>query len=165
MSQITITALFLASLGSTALGGFYYAFSNSVMKALGDIPIAQGAAAMQAINIYVPKSLFLAAFFGVAILCVALAALSFARFSNGVASVLILTGCALYLAGSFGVTVALNVPLNSELAAQAPETAEAAEVWTRYLKNWTFWNHVRTIASFIGGGVLFAAALVVSASR
>lgn len=162
MSQLSVAALFFASLGSMTLGGFYYAFSNSVMKALGDISASQGVAAMQAINIYVPKSLFLVAFLGVAILCAVLGALHLIRFSGGAAGLLILAGCAFYLIGSFGVTIMMNVPLNNELASPAPETADAAEVWARYLKDWTFWNHVRTVASLLGGAALFSGALLLS---
>jgi uncharacterized membrane protein len=28
-----------------------------------------------------------------------------------------------------------------------PGTAEAAEYWPAYIREWTFWNHVRTAAS------------------
>jgi uncharacterized membrane protein len=31
-------------------------------------------------------------------------------------------------------------------------------VWAAYLKDWTFWNHVRTVASVVASG-LFVAAL------
>lgn len=160
MNQLTLAALFLASFGCTALGGFYYAFSNSVMKALGAVPAEHGVAAMQAVNIYVPKSLFLVAFFGAAFLCIALAAMHVVRFSGATVSILALAGCAFYLIGSFGVTVVLNVPLNNELASEAPQSAAAAEVWARYLKGWTLWNHVRTVASLLSGALLFISALI-----
>jgi uncharacterized protein (TIGR02246 family) len=45
------------------------------------------------------------------------------------------------------VTIACNVPLNDALAAVDPSSADAGRVWTNYLKNWTTWNHVRTIAA------------------
>jgi uncharacterized membrane protein len=40
-----------------------------------------------------------------------------------------------------------------------PSGAEGASLWARYLKDWTFWNHVRTIAS-LAASVLFMAVLV-----
>jgi len=44
------------------------------------------------------------------------------------------------------VTVLFNVPLNNKLAAVKPDSAEGNAVWTRYLREWTLWNHVRTVA-------------------
>jgi len=38
------------------------------------------------------------------------------------------------------------VPLNDALAAVAPASAEGAAFWTRYLTEWTWWNHVRMVA-------------------
>jgi uncharacterized membrane protein len=46
----------------------------------------------------------------------------------------------------FVVTMIFNVPLNNALAAVDPSSPEAAPVWARFLKEWTFWNHVRTLA-------------------
>jgi uncharacterized membrane protein len=51
------------------------------------------------------------------------------------------------------------VPLNNELARADPAYADTAAVWTRYLRDWTFWNHVRTIAS-TAASALFIAALL-----
>lgn len=53
-----------------------------------------------------------------------------------------------------------NVPLNNALDAVDPASTDAAAVWARYLKDWTFWNHLRTIAS-AAASALFVAALVV----
>ncbi|SDD65655.1 protein of unknown function [Actinokineospora iranica] len=43
------------------------------------------------------------------------------------------------------VTFARNVPWNNELDALAPESA--AEYWRGYLRRWTAWNHMRTLAA------------------
>ena|SRR5437773_3084307 len=56
-------------------------------------------------------------------------------------------GSLFYLIGTILVTIACNVPLNDALAAVDPSSADAGRVWTNYLKNWTTWNHVRTIAA------------------
>lgn len=63
----------IAALGSGLMAGFFFAFSVSVMKALGRLPPAQGIAAMQSINVVVINPMFLVAFFGTAAVCVALA--------------------------------------------------------------------------------------------
>lgn len=47
------------------------------------------------------------------------------------------------------MTIAFNVPMNNALAAAEPEMPDADAVWLNYLRNWTYWNHVRTLASLI----------------
>jgi uncharacterized membrane protein len=59
----------------------------------------------------------------------------------------------------FLVTVIFNVPLNNELVRADPVHGDTAAVWARYLKDWTFWNHVRTIAS-TAASALFIATLL-----
>jgi uncharacterized membrane protein len=44
--------------------------------------------------------------------------------------------------------------------AVAPASGEAATLWARYLTDWTWWNHVRTVTS-TAAFALFVAALVV----
>lgn len=56
------------------------------------------------------------------------------------------------------MTMAVNVPLNNALARAAP--AQEAELWARYLKVWTAWNTLRTVAS-TAAAALFVAALMV----
>lgn len=62
--------------------------------------------------------------------------------------------------GSFGVTAAFNVPRNERLAPLAPDSAEAADYWPRYVREWLWWNHVRTVAS-LAAAACAAAALAV----
>jgi len=68
-----------------------------------------------------------------------------------------LLGCFLYLVGAILVTIACNVPLNDALAAVDPSKADAVPIWTNYLKIWTAWNHVRTVAS-LAAAALFTVA-------
>ena len=95
---------------------------------------------------------------GTGVLCLALLAGAYVRWDE-TAGKLILLGSVIYLVGCIGVTMALNVPLNDALAVVQPGTPEAATLWTRYLADWTFWNHVRTVAS-LASAVLFIAALI-----
>jgi uncharacterized membrane protein len=57
----------------------------------------------------------------------------------------------------FVVTMVFNVPLNDALAAVDPGSPDAAPLWARYLKDWTFWNHVRTITSTAACALFIAA--------
>jgi len=55
-------------------------------------------------------------------------------------------------------TAIFNVPLNNALAAVQPATGEAGALWAQYLTDWTWWNHIRTVASMLAF-VLFIAAI------
>jgi uncharacterized membrane protein len=46
------------------------------------------------------------------------------------------------------------------LAAVAPASPEAAPIWARYLSEWTWWNHVRTITSTLAFALFIAAIAV-----
>jgi uncharacterized membrane protein len=145
MASVLPIVTFLAALGSGLMSGFFLAFSACVMWALGRIQPASGIAAMQAINVVVLNPVFLGTFLGTAILTLVLAIAALAGWSEPVSGYL-LAGSVLYFAGTFLVTVVFNVPLNNRLAAVKPESAEGKAVWTYYLRVWTAWNHVRTVA-------------------
>jgi uncharacterized membrane protein len=63
--------------------------------------------------------------------------------------------------GILAVTMVFNVPLNDSLAAVDPSGSGAAPVWAGYLRDWTFWNHVRTVASG-AASILFTIAIAAS---
>jgi uncharacterized membrane protein len=113
---------------------------------------------MQSINVTVLNPVFFAAFFGTAALCAVTLVLALLRWGQSGAGYL-LAGSLLYLAGTIFVTMAFNVPLNNRLARANPDSAEGAQLWTRYLSSWTAWNHVRTIAS-LAAAACFIVALV-----
>ncbi|WP_439520339.1 anthrone oxygenase family protein [Hydrogenophaga sp.] len=136
----------LTALGAATVGGVFFAFSSFVMKALADLPPAQGIAAMQRINVVVINPLFLGVFMGTALLAVACVAVAAMSWESPPSSWLFAAGL-LYAVGTFGVTGALNVPRNDRLARLDAPAPEAASYWKRYLVEWTFWNHVRTVAA------------------
>jgi uncharacterized membrane protein len=69
-----------------------------------------------------------------------------------------LAGAGVYVVGMFLVTVVFNVPLNNTLAQAAAKGKDLDAVWARYLKVWTAWNHVRTLAS-TAASILFLVAV------
>jgi uncharacterized membrane protein len=136
---------------ATALGcglnaGVFFAFSSFVMKALARLQPAQGIAAMQSINLMAVTPAFMAALFGTATACVAVAMSALVDWDDAVGPYL-LAGSACYLVGTIGLTVAYHVPRNNALAAVEPQRAEAAGRWTRYVAGWTRWNHLRAAAA------------------
>ena len=143
----------VSALGCGLIAGAFFAFSTFVMKALGNLPAAQGIAAMQSINVVVLNPWFLGVFVGTAAIC-ALQAVSslFMWHRPGVAY--LFAGSVLYIFGTFLVTMMFNVPRNDALAAVDPTSAQAANLWADYLVTWTNWNHVRTLAALAGAALL-----------
>ncbi|MEO1391215.1 MAG: anthrone oxygenase family protein, partial [Cyanobacteria bacterium J06634_6] len=68
-------------------------------------------------------------------------------------AIYLLAGSLLYLIGTIGVTGLGNVPLNDALAIMRPTSTEGAQLWSRYLTDWTLWNHVRTAAAFLAAAM------------
>ena len=154
--QALITALlWVSAIGCGLIAGLYFAFSTFIMTALDRIGHTQGAAAMNSINSTILGSLFMPLFFGTTVAAAILAVLALVRWSEPGAMVM-LAGGLIYVVGMFICTVVYNVPLNNELARAG---AGSAEVWARYLRDWTFWNHVRTVAS-TAAMALFVVALL-----
>jgi uncharacterized membrane protein len=157
MRQLVIPGLlWFSTIGCGLLAGLYFAFSTFVMTALGRIDQASGVAAMNAINVDIVRSPFIPLFFGTTLASAILAVIALFRLGEpGAAAMLV--GGVLYVVGMFIVTMVFNVPLNNALAAVDPAGSDAASVWARYLKEWTFWNHLRTIASTAASALFIAA--------
>lgn len=139
--------IFITVLGCGLVAGIFFAFSNFVMKALGELSPPKGIAVMQSINRVVLNPLFLGVFIGTAVICIFLVVNVFVQwYVTEVAW--IIAGGLLYLVGSFLVTVVFHVPWNEELAKTDPGNSESVQEWNEYLWKWTAWNHVRTFAAF-----------------
>ncbi|WP_324783624.1 DUF1772 domain-containing protein [Streptomyces sp. H51] len=147
----------LGVLGSALVAGVFCAFSTFVMRGLAALPPAQGVAAMNAINVTAVTPAFMVVFVGSAVLCSVIAVVTFVLWPDD-GTVELLVGSALFLLGSFGVTMVANVPRNDTLLGLDPETPEAAAYWPSYVREWTRWNHVRMIAS-AGTAVAYVLAL------
>lgn len=138
--------VFCTALGAATVGGVFFGFSSFVMKALTQLPPAQGVAAMQRINTTVINPWFMGAFMGTLLLSIACVIVSFLPWSAPRSAWLLAAGL-LYAVGSFGVTLGFNVPRNDRLARLDAASPEAAAYWPAYVREWTRWNHVRTLAA------------------
>jgi uncharacterized membrane protein len=147
---------FAAGIGAALIAGTFLAFSSFIMAALARLPPPQGIAAMQAINVTVLNPLFMFVLFGTAALCAWLAARGAMNLGDRQA-LLQGAGGAAYVLGVVGVTLALNVPLNNALAAIDAASSEGAAVWVAYLRDWTFWNHVRGLFAALSAALVFLA--------
>ena len=147
MVDTILFVLTLASaLGCGLIAGVFFVFSTTIMRSLGRLAPCVGITAMQSINIVIVSSLFLGVWLATAVACATIVVAALLRWSEPGAA-WALTGGGLYVIGSFGVTLVCNVPLNNELAACEASDPRAATTWARYLRTWTRWNHVRTVAS------------------
>jgi uncharacterized membrane protein len=155
---MTTTLAMLLCVGSGTIGGVFFAFSTFVMKALFSRPPAHGIGAMQAINVVVLNPMFLGVFIGSALISLVAVVLSVITWSSAGAPFLFAAGL-LYFFGSFVVTILFNVPRNEHLSRLDAESMEASRYWPVYVREWTRWNHVRTVAS-IAAAACSAVALV-----
>lgn len=131
----------VAGTGCAVVGGVFFAFSTFVVPALRRLPGAEAGRAMRSINAAAVRPVFMLALFGTAAAC---AALGVAGARRGDAR--LLAGCAGYLVGVVGVTLAANVPLNERLDRRQVAFEDFAVAWSR-------WNHVRTLSG-TGAAVL-----------
>jgi uncharacterized membrane protein len=157
MSQVITYLLWFGAIGCGLLAGLYFAFSTFIMSALGSIEQVHGISAMNSINSTILKSLFMPFFFGTTLVSLILAIVGVVRWGEP-GTMAMLAGGLIYVAGMFLCTMFFNVPLNNALASVDPASAGAAPLWARYLKDWTFWNHLRTISS-TAASALYVASL------
>jgi uncharacterized membrane protein len=156
MSGVLYVATLATALGCGLIAGAFFDFSSFVMPALKRLPTTEGIAAMQSINVLALTPAFMTALFGTAVACLGLVAWTVIS-SDGRVTPLVLAGCALYIGGTVGVTMACNVPLNYGLAKLDARGAETADRWERFVTRWTVWNHVRTVAALAAATALTVA--------
>jgi uncharacterized membrane protein len=140
------TLILVDVIGAATIGGVFFAFSTFVMGALAQLPPAHGVAAMQRINVVVLNPLFLGTFMGTAVVQGLTAVLAVIGWLP-IRAPLLLAAAILYILGTFGVTMALNVPRNDRLKSLPADGDAARAYWPVYVREWTFWNHVRTAAA------------------
>jgi uncharacterized membrane protein len=103
-TNISAVVAFFAALGSVLMAGVFFAFSASVMRALGRLPEKQGIAVMQAINVAILNPVFLVVFFGTAAAC-AISVITSLLTWQAPSALWLLVGSLCYLLGSFLVTI------------------------------------------------------------
>ena len=147
---LPLILLIIALLGFASAGGFFYAYSSSVMVGLDASPPAAAIEAMQGINREVRNFWFAISFFGAPVYGAVTAVVCFI-FKFQRAALMILIATLIYLGGTFAITVVFHLPLNEELASvpinQTPD--QLAIIWQSYSVEWTFWNTIRAVAALI----------------
>lgn len=157
MNNITMYMILISLLGAGLMAGTFYAFSTFIIKAIARTPTAEAINTMQSINIVVINRWFLIVFIGTALLSLLL--IINQLIYRQTAYYWIISASLLYISGTFLVTVVGNVPLNDELGNISANDGRAAKLWQRYIKQWSRWNHLRTLCSIIAT-LLFAIGLM-----
>jgi len=158
LDRLTTVLAVVSVVGCGLVAGLMFAFSVSVMTALGRLPAAQGIAAMREINVAILNPAFALVFGGTTLSCLVLAAIAAFTLDRPGAR-WCLAGTLLFLIGVVVVTAVVNVPMNDALAAVDPAGETCAELWARYLTQWSAWNHMRTLTA-CGATALLALALL-----
>lgn len=157
MRALLVAALLWTSaIGCGLMAGVYFAFSAFIMTSLGRIAPAAGMAAMNATTVDIVKSPFILVFMLTTLTAASLAVLGLMRWGKP-GSALMALGGVIYVLGMFVVTMAVNQPMNEALMAVDPASPQGVAYWSRYVTEWTMWNHVRTATSTIAMGMFIAA--------
>ena len=155
---LTVLTVF-ALTASGIVGGVFFIFSTTITPVLATRPAGESVALMNRINDVIVRTSFIAIFVSNALASLVLIGVGIYDPGLPGASFSI-AGAAVYLVGSFAVTMFLNVPRNNALAAVSTDDQSGGEaVWNRYLREWTRWNHVRTVACILST-VMLAASLL-----
>ncbi|WP_275003965.1 DUF1772 domain-containing protein [Promicromonospora iranensis] len=123
--------------------GVFYGFSSFIMSGLARASDDAAGSAMSGINETALLPPFMSVFFGALLVPAGTGIWGLVEGRDGGAWVL--AAAAVYLVGTFGVTAALNVPLNNRLLGAHDKGAG----WRAFWRPWTVWNHVRTVAAVL----------------
>ena len=148
MLTISQIVLIFTATATALISGLFYAWSCSVVPGLARVSDSTYLEAMQQINRAILNPVFFLSFIGTALL---LPLSTWLYYGNGPNARfwLLLLASVVYLAGTFGVTMFGNVPLNDALDAFNLSSASAQELAAqraRFEGPWNNLNIIRTIA-------------------
>lgn len=155
MSTFAEAMTIATAVSAGTVAGVFFSFSTFTMNGLRRLAPAEGAAAMQAINVEAPKPPLMMLMFGTGVASLVLMIYA-ALHLDETASVYQLIAGAVYIVGVVLVTGGYHVPRNNRLDALDPNSAAGIAYWATYLKEWVRMNHVRTIAPIVAAVLLTA---------
>jgi uncharacterized membrane protein len=145
------TILIITATLTALIAGLFYAYSCSVNLGLGRLADREYLAAMQSINKAILNPLFFASFMGT-LLMLPLSTYLHYRQVQDTRFMLLLVATIIYAAGTFGVTIFGNVPLNNVLDKFNIIKASATEISAQremFEKPWLLLHNIRTVAAAI----------------
>lgn len=161
MHDWTIYTCLWLGFASAMVAGVFQSFSDFVMAGLARAKPVGGIETMQHINRTVFRSVFLSMFLSLVPLTAAFALYAALRL-DGPGRPFIVAAGLVYFLTVFVVTMAGNVPMNQQLERMHYSSDEASAYWRVYSRNWTRWNHVRTIGAAATAALFLLAAALFS---
>lgn len=160
MELLRTGALVAATVAMALFAGLFYTFAMSVMVGLRRTDDRTFVTAMQWINATIVNGWFAISFFGSVVLSAFAAVLHLG--GDGRPVVPWIVAALVGYVATFVITMAVNVPLNNQLAAagEPDRIADLAGVRERFEARWVRWNVARAVTSTAAVGCL-AWALVV----
>lgn len=151
MMNMSTLILLVATTTTALIAGLFYGYSCSVNIGLGRLTDQEYLAAMQSINRAILNPLFFASFLGTLIFLPLCTVLHYQQ-PIGPVFLLLLAASVVYAAGTFGVTIFGNVPLNEmldkfNLSSATPEAIAAQRA--KFEIPWNRLHTIRTIASVV----------------
>jgi uncharacterized membrane protein len=157
MSAASTTTIGAGIVGLTMVTGLFWGWAFSVMPGLRTVDDRTYVATMQSINRAILNPMFLGVFSGTVAVLAGAAFLTF-RAGDVRRAWWITAAAVTYAVGVFGVTAAGNVPLNDELDAFAPSTADDVAFAAAREDYEDPWNRLHLLRSTLGVlAVAFAA--------
>jgi uncharacterized membrane protein len=150
--------LVLTGILTALVTGLYFGYSVSVNWGLHRLNDSEYVKAMQSINTAIQNPIFFVSFIGPLLLLPLATFLQ--RDTNSIQFALLLASSVLYIAGSFGLTMVGNVPLNQRLArfdAAKASDNEIAEARVEFERPWNRMHTIRTLASITATVLIFVA--------
>jgi len=151
MFTVSHIVLIITAITTALISGLFYAWSCSVVPGLARVSDSTYLETMQQINRAILNPVFFMSFIGTALLLPLSTWLHYSPELNARFWLLLLASV-VYLAGTFGVTMFGNVPLNDMLDAfnlSSASVQELAAQRARFEVPWNNLNIIRTIAGIV----------------
>jgi len=146
MSGLIVYLCLAVGLAAALVAGVFQSFSDFVMAGLTRARSAGGMDSMQQLNRTVFRSVFLSLFLVLMPVTFGFAIYAYQSL-DGTARQLIIAAGLIYAVTVFAVTLFGNVPMNQRLDKLDADSDEGSAYWRLYGRNWTRWNHIRTLGS------------------
>lgn len=143
------TLLLFSVLLTALIAGLYYGWAVSVIPGIAKLSDGDYLRSMQSMNRAILNPWFFASFMGTGLVLVITCFYSYSHFSS-TSFYFFLAAALLYIIGSFGLTLACNVPLNEKLDAYNLSSASEAELKQMrqvFEMPWNKYHLVRTITT------------------
>lgn len=156
MTAVRDSVLVLGVVAVGLMAGLFAAFAYAVMPGLGQTDDRSFVSGMQRVNVVIVNPLFLLLFFG----GLGFTVIAAAMYRDHRMFWWIVAGALLYAVGLL-ITVALNIPLNNQLAAAGDpdRVGDIRAVREAFESSWVRWNIARAVVHTAAFAVLVVGAV------